>query len=773
MKNPLIPMGAITGAPAKAEIDEVMHLYAEAGIEQFVIYPRSGCEIAYMSDGWIEVCRNIIEAAKREKIDIWFYDEFNWPSGTCRGKVMSENEEYFAASVFVEDGKCVVKRYNHYADVLNPDAVDCFIKNTHEVYYRHFGEYFGTVIKGMYTDEPDIWVCTRNGGKYPYTKNIENIYKDRFGRDLFEEMAAEVPSAQFKQDFMALMGELYRNNYLKKVNDWCVSHGILLTGHTMDESLICRGVRTTGNTISALRCFSLPGIDEISTKTSLYGAEWLTLGCAEAAIRTAGNGGMAEVFALGPADLPPARIEQMLWFMSMFKIDHYVLAVAALDARGNYEKGIYYNPMCYTNPWFDGYKDLSVSAKEAARYAKKSFTPQVVVRYPAKLATEVLFTEKEELINNRLCDMLRAMVVNQYQWQLIDEDEAVNDGAYLVEINESDEFSIGNIIADIEKKVKRNLYVLENGELAEDIMLRAYDDGSFLVLDTRDKNQSRELTVVYNGEKHNISLRGRGHFTTESKIANEVEIKALDDVHFNIALDSNNILRCVFNEEKSKFCFYAEEDIEGVRLAVRNYHIDGELRLDGEVVNPVNKCACLKKGLNELYLSTDAFDIKKGHHKITLSKPSNSEFYLPSCFICGDFAVDKENNLRKMPVTVPSGRLNENVLPQYSGAISFETEAEVPDRKCSIRFDSSELYTRLYINGEYLGGKWGTYCWEIPGKYLGERVKFKFVQYTSIGPVFGNIMDFATEKNPLRPDLAPGRYQKNGVSDVRFVEIAE
>ena len=146
MKNPLIPMAAITGNPTKAEIDEIMHLYAEAGIEQFLIYPRAGGEIEYMSKRWIEVCANIIEAAARDNIDRWLYDEFFCPSGTCQGKVMRENGEYCAKSVFVEDGKCIVKTNPNYSDVLNGEAVDCFIKNTHEIYYRHFGKYFFVIM---------------------------------------------------------------------------------------------------------------------------------------------------------------------------------------------------------------------------------------------------------------------------------------------------------------------------------------------------------------------------------------------------------------------------------------------------------------------------------------------------------------------------------------------------------------------------------------------------------------------------------------------------
>jgi hypothetical protein len=723
MKNPLIPMGAITGNPTKTEIDEVMHLYAQVGIEQFLIYPRSGCEIEYMSERWVELCRDIIEAAKREKIDIWLYDEYNWPSGTCRGKVMRENEEYYAKSVFVEGGKCVIKKNEEYADILNADAVDCFIKNTHEVYYQHFGEYFGTVIKGIFTDEPDMFACTWNGGKYPYTKNLEALYREQFQRELFEDMSATEPSKEFKRDFIGLLGELFRTNYLKRINDWCISHNIILTGHTMEESSICRGIKTCGNTIKALRCFSLPGIDEICTQTSIDQAEWLTLGCAEAAIRTVGKGGLAELFALGPTDIPPARIEQMIWLSAMFKVDHYILAVSALDARGNVEKGDYYNPMCYTNPWFEAYKELSVSAFEAARYAQKSFTPQVVVRYPAERTVEYLFGEKENLISERLCELLRALVKNQYQWQLIDQDEPECEGAYLVEIDATDNFSVSKIISDIQKNINRNVYVLEGNEIADEILVREYDDGSFLILDLKDGSQIRELTVVYNGEKHYCRLCGRGHYTSDDKTLLESELKSLDDVSFGLALDSNNLLRCVLNEEKSEFVFYAEEDLEKISLAIRNYCFDGEISFDGDRIFPKKQCKQLKKGLNELYASTDPFDIKKGFHKITLSKPSVGEFYLPSCFICGDFAADKCNNLRKMPKAVGLGRLDESLLPQYAGGIIYEADIEVPNEKCSIKFDSSELYTWLYINEELLGEQWNDYCFSIPSSYWEKRQK--------------------------------------------------
>ncbi len=775
MKNPLIPMAAITGKPTKEEIDKIMRLYSQAGIQQFLIYPRSGCEVEYMSEQWLEVCRYIIEAAEREKMDIWLYDEYNWPSGTCNGKVMQENKEFYAKSVFIEDGKCIIKKYDKYFDILNSDAVECFIKNTHEVYYKHFGRYFGSVIKGIFTDEPDLYACTWNGGKYPYTKNLDIIYKEKCGRDLFDDMVQATPSEEFNCAYWSLLGELFRTNFLKRINDWCVSHNIVLTGHTMEENNINNAVKTCGNTISALRCFSLPGMDEIFTKTSIDTAEWLTMGCAEAAIRVAGNGGLAELFALGPTDIVPARIEQMIWLSAMFKVNHYLLAVSALDARGNLEKFEYYNPMCYTNPWFEGYKDFSVSALNAAKYAEKTFTPQVVVRYPARLASKYIFTEKQNLVNERLYDVLKLLVRNQYQWQLIDEDEPACDGAYLVEIDDPDVYSADKIIADIDKVIVRNLCVLENDELADDIMIRQYDDGSFAILDLKDSRQSRNLTIVYNDKKYEISLCGRGHFTSDEKVIQEAEIHNIENVVFDIKLNSKNTLRCAFNENNMEFIFDAEDNFSAITLAIRNYHFDGEITLDGIKVEPKNQCKTLKKGLNELYLSTDEFELKKGRHIITLNKPSVSEFYLPSCFICGDFAADKNNNLRRLPETVLAEQLDENVFPQYSGSISYETHIKVPDKNCSIRFESSELYTKLYINDCYLGGQWSDYCWNIPSKYLGTNAKIKIIQYTSIGPIFGSAENCVKleDYGEKYTELFPGRYQKTGITDLRFVERNE
>ena len=98
-RSPLIPMGAMTGKPTRDVIRHRLEQYAEVGVRQFLIYPRSGCEIPYMSDQWLEACRNVVECAEELDMDVWLYDEFNWPSGRCDGKVMEGHPEFCAKTL--------------------------------------------------------------------------------------------------------------------------------------------------------------------------------------------------------------------------------------------------------------------------------------------------------------------------------------------------------------------------------------------------------------------------------------------------------------------------------------------------------------------------------------------------------------------------------------------------------------------------------------------------------------------------------------------------
>ncbi len=135
----------------------------ENGIEQAMLYPKSGCEIEYLSEAWFDTIGNFIKSAKALDMCLWLYDDFNWPSGDACGRVTAVPEfRLKAISTKGENIGQISYKSQHnsglfgekyFPNLLSPDAVDYFIKCTHEEYYKRFWEHFGTIIKGMFTDD--------------------------------------------------------------------------------------------------------------------------------------------------------------------------------------------------------------------------------------------------------------------------------------------------------------------------------------------------------------------------------------------------------------------------------------------------------------------------------------------------------------------------------------------------------------------------------------------------------------------------------------------
>ena len=138
MKGPLITMSAITGKPNKTEIYAYLKGLKESGIDSVLLYPRSGCEIEYLSDEWFNTVENFINSAITLDMKIWLYDDFNWPSGDAGGKV-SKIEAYRLRAIKLsgdEKGKITYKSLHnaglfgekYFPNLLSYEAVDYFIK---------------------------------------------------------------------------------------------------------------------------------------------------------------------------------------------------------------------------------------------------------------------------------------------------------------------------------------------------------------------------------------------------------------------------------------------------------------------------------------------------------------------------------------------------------------------------------------------------------------------------------------------------------------------
>lgn len=265
------------------ELERQMLEFKNKGIDGFVIHPRLGLpeSIGYLTEEFFHYVNYAVKRASELNMKVVLYDEAMYPSGSCHGKVVKEDADYASRGLFVREnkeehlGETLIaeaihggKKYYYYegfsngtirgvhygeddgeknapasADLMNPDAVACFIRLTHDVYYQHLGKYFGSTIIGMFTDEPNILGRCAKKGMIPWTKDFLDDFKKQGGREddlywLFFEQDASMSDAEVqkerirvKEQYEKAVHERMSFAYYKQISDWCENHGIALTGH--------------------------------------------------------------------------------------------------------------------------------------------------------------------------------------------------------------------------------------------------------------------------------------------------------------------------------------------------------------------------------------------------------------------------------------------------------------------------------------------------------------------------------------------------------------
>ncbi len=748
---PLIPMGAITGRPTREQLGRRLAQFRELGITQFLIYPRSGCELEYMSDEWLDTCEWLIEEAETLGFtSLWLYDEFNWPSGQCGGRIQAASPDFALQTLEISsdgDGgrSFSIGRYERFPNLLNPEAMELFLSLTHEKYAARLGRFFGRLIKGIFTDEPapgyaDDYGDGDGGGvlKLAYYPELEEDYRKKFGRPL----RSDVGTPGFFERYHLLIGERFRRVFFDRIREWCTRHDLLLTGHLMGEDSVGGSHRFSGQPLLAISGFSLPGLDEICTRTTIDTAEWLTLGTARFGVEARGNGGLAELFALGPGDLPLAKQRQMISLASLFGINHYVLAVSQLDSRGNIGKPGWYNPYSPDQPWFVSLGQLGEDAKIAADLAERKAAPEIAVRYPNG--------EKE------ICDLLRALVRAQRPWRLAAWEEEVSGaievirpepGGYRLERSGRSAGTPAGMVALLDELLPRRA-VVENpdGSLAGDLMLKLYADGSAVVLDLTDAPTGRRLCFRCGGRSVDFMLPGRGRVIFE---------------RWRVERDRPNLLRPEWRDGVWEFTV---ESPVTVIPALRTYGSAAGLRLDGRPVETVaSRAEMLPEGFRELYAAGAPVALAAGEHRLELISPVPDYAYLPPVWLTGDFGFS-------LPDRLAPDRLDGCGLDEYTGTLTQTGMLDVPPDAAGFDLECDELATSVSFDGEALGQRlWPPFFWSVPERFRGRRVLCRIVRHTSVGPAFGDLSGGGRISEAWARGFEPGRFRlRHPVVEPRF-----
>ena len=801
----MIPFLAITGKPTQAEVRAKVAAMDAQGIESFVLYARSGLQIEYMGEEWLTLSEWFCDEAERRGMKVWLYDEYNWPSGTCKGRVPAENDAWRHAEYGVYRNLDGSFRWTSelahpgWVNVCEPAAVARFIELTHEVYAKRLARWFANkTIRGIFSDEPGYPVRVSFPEGKPLVSfrkysGMEEEYRAATGRELKADVEKwiETKDGEVWSVYFDLMGSRFRISYFDQIREWCDRHGILFTGHMISENDIFGSARCNGNPIRCLRGMSLPGMDEVGTAYDCSPdaspqIEWVTYNVARQAVLHRGNGGLAELFACGPADHVPATLRFGLWMCAFHGIDHYVTCMDVMDERGLVEKHVYLSPTGPIHPWYEKHaRVLADEARLAAAWAGKTVAErEVAVRYPNRAAQHMAIGRRTKgMPFPDLAGLLRALELNQFTCRLIDEDETTGlplvfacraDGGFSEERTGRGKMTADEAVALCRERLPATFRVFEpGGTPAADVLLRTFADGSSAVLNPR-PFEERKLVAERGGKRVEFVLPARGVMLFDAgdlplPPVQPSSVLPLSDMEWDLSLSAPNIRRVNFGETRIGTLKVAAP-LKDSRLVMRDftmaYAVTDEGRpvslstpppkngkygfrgtepfvfeMDGRKITPVELCSSLRPCYNSLYRQTASFDMAAGEHRFAIASGDlDRNLFLPALFVSGDFVVFDGVLSPLSKDRVKLGPLSSLGLSDFTGTATWSADVGVPSaRRIKLRLATGGCVAQVRFAGRDLGVRaWPPFEWDFPLGLAGCKGRLEISVSTSVQPMFGD-----------------------------------
>jgi len=195
-----------------------------------------------------------------------------------------------------------------YVNTLDKTSIQEFIRVTHNAYKKRFGKDFGGVIPAIFTDEPQFTrMGTLNFAReekditLPWTFDIEDTFKAAYnGESLISalpELLWDFPEgrvSKVRYHYHDHVAERFTSSFADQCGDWCGKHGIMLTGHMMEEQTLESQTAALGDAMRSYRSFRLPGIDMLCDRR-----EYTTAKQAQSAARQMGvPGTLSEIYGV-------------------------------------------------------------------------------------------------------------------------------------------------------------------------------------------------------------------------------------------------------------------------------------------------------------------------------------------------------------------------------------------------------------------------------------------------------------------------------------------
>ena len=399
----------------RKDVDCILGDLKAMGMGGAHIHSRTGMDLPYLSPEFMKMVRYSHQKMDELGMLTWLYDEDRFPSGAAGGlvtkdwkfrqrylvlspqalplgaeanakqrvflgkyKIKLENGclahyQFFAPDVAVTGEIWYLYReiaqnnawFNNqaYVDTLSSAAIDEFIAQTHEAYYKEFGADFGSGIPAIFTDEPQFcpkstlrFAAEKKSITLPFTDDFPQTYQETYGCDFFESLPEciwELPGGALSTKRYYYHDHIcarFVSAFADNIGHWCKKHHIALTGHMMEEPTLASQTAVLGEAMRSYRSFDLPGID------MLYdGRELNTAKQAQSAVHQFGaQGMMSELYGVTNWDFD-FRGHKLAgdWQAALgvtLRVHHLTWTSMAGEAKRDYPASI-----GYQSPWYRQY----------------------------------------------------------------------------------------------------------------------------------------------------------------------------------------------------------------------------------------------------------------------------------------------------------------------------------------------------------------------------------------------------------------------------------
>lgn len=178
--------------------------------------------------------------------------------------------------------------YNNqtYVDTLNKEAIDEFIKITYESYEKNVGDEFGKTVPSIFTDEPQYarkkplgFADSSDDTSFPWTFSFRDDFLAKYNYDIVEKLPEIVwdlqnnEKSETRYHYHDYITEKFTKCYADNCGKWCREHGIVLTGHMVEEPTLLSQTSSSGEVMRSYRAFDIPGIDMLCDDIDLTTAK--------------------------------------------------------------------------------------------------------------------------------------------------------------------------------------------------------------------------------------------------------------------------------------------------------------------------------------------------------------------------------------------------------------------------------------------------------------------------------------------------------------------